>query len=211
MDIYGKKFVFLGDSITEGYGVADKANIFTNRLASEYHLEKALNYGIGGTRIARQTGADTCAAAYCDRFAAMDADADFVIVFGGTNDYGHGNAPFGKFEDRTETTFYGALHVLMIGLITRYPHSTIVFMTPTHRGWDMIPSQFNSRPLSDYVDAIKEVARYYSIPVLDLYAMGGMQPDVPIQKQLYMPDALHPNDAGHKLIADRLAGFLKAL
>ena len=81
MDIYGKKFVFLGDSITEGCGVADKANIFTNRLASEYHLEKALNYGIGGTRIARQTGADICAAAYCDRFAfGIASRQDFTAL-----------------------------------------------------------------------------------------------------------------------------------
>ena len=54
MDIRGKKINFLGDSITEGCGVANKENIFHARLAKEYGLAAARNYGIGGTRIAPQ-------------------------------------------------------------------------------------------------------------------------------------------------------------
>ncbi len=38
----------------------------------------------------------------------MDNDADIIIVFGGTNDFGNGDAPFGEMSDRTPYTFYGA-------------------------------------------------------------------------------------------------------
>jgi lysophospholipase L1-like esterase len=38
-----------------------------------------------------------------------------------------------------------------------------------------------------------------------------MQPAVPALKERYMPDGLHPNDEGQKLIASRLAGFLQTL
>jgi lysophospholipase L1-like esterase len=58
---------------------------------------------------------------------------------------------------------------------------------------------------------LKEVLEFYSIPTLDLWACSGIQPKVDVLKEKYCPDGLHPNDAGHKLIADRLAGFLKTL
>ena len=35
----------------------------------------------------------------------MDSDADVVVVFGGTNDFGHGDAKLGTFESRDPYTF----------------------------------------------------------------------------------------------------------
>ena len=89
-------------------------------------------------------------------------------------------------------------------------------MTPLHRcNEDNLKGDGNKEidvaPLSIYVDIIKEIALYYSIPVLDLFAVSGIQPRVPIMQNLYCPDGLHPNDEGHKLIASRLKGFLNAL
>ena len=77
----------------------------------------------------------------------MQDNVDIVFVFGGTNDYGHGDAPFGKFEDRTMDTYCGALHYLMRGLIQKYPAAQIVFMTPLHREGENTPSAFNQLPL----------------------------------------------------------------
>ena len=93
----------------------------------------------------------------------------------------------------------------------KYPAAVIVFMTPLHRLTEDEPSMGNGLPLKAYVDIIKEVAQFYSIPVLDLYAMSGIQPRVPVQQEKYCPDGLHPNGEGHKLIASRLTGFLKSL
>jgi len=47
--------------------------------------------------------------------------------------------------------------------------------------------------------------------VLDLYATSGLQPRVPIIQQTYMPDGLHPNDAGHEILAEKIAQFLQTL
>ena len=65
--------------------------------------------------------------------------------------------------------------------------------------------------LEGYVDRIQTIAAYYGIPVLDLYRQSGLQPRVPILREKYMPDGLHPNDAGHERIARRLAAFLQTL
>ncbi len=140
MELEGKIINFLGDSITEGAGVADPANVFPARLARMCRLKEARNYGVGGTRIAHQDEIGTHPAGnavwnqdFCQRALEMDANADAVVVFGGTNDFGHGDRPIGAFADRTPETFYGAVHTLMRTLIERYPGKPLVFLTPLHR------------------------------------------------------------------------------
>lgn len=215
MKLDGIKVNFLGDSITEGYGTTAPDKIFHALLAKKYGFE-ARNYGIGGTRIAKQREEKALnfeGTEFSERYKTMDADADLVVVFGGTNDYGHGDAMLGTFSDKTKDTFYGALHVLMRGLIEKYPESNIVFMTPIHRSEEIVSDckPAGSPALSEYVKAIKEVAEYYSLPVIDLWAVSGIQPCVPIIKEKYCPDGLHPNDAGHAKMAEVIGNYLSAL
>ena len=214
MQIEGKKFVFLGDSITEGHGVSHPDKIYLNLLKERFHLKKATNYGISATRIARRLEPVDwikCDGEMCNRCREMDKDADICVFFGGTNDYGHGDAPLGHFEDRRDNTFYGACHLLFSYLIETYP--TVVIMTPLHCRNDRNQKLNYKQPanLKTFVDIIKEVAQYYAIPVLDLYATSGIQPDVESNRVRLCPDGLHPNDEGQARIADRLAGFLQAL
>lgn len=146
----------------------------------------------------------------------MDKDADAVVVFGGTNDFGHGDAPLGTMNDRTPDTFYGALHTLYTSLLEIYTEKPIVVVTPLHRTNEDNPrgdgnKQSNVGVLKTYVDIIREVAEYYSLPVLDLYKNSGMQPKVSVIRETYIPDGLHPNDKGHMLIAEKISEFLKMI
>ena len=216
MELNGKKIVFLGDSITAGSGTSDIANVYWNVLG-RLTGATCVGYGIGGHRIAHQQKSEgNGRVPYADRVDTMDADADIVVVFGGPNDFGHGDAPLGSLEDRTVDTFCGAMHVLCERLINRYPTAQIVFLTPLHRcSEDDGPfNEYGVRlqtNLEGYVNLIQKIAAYYSLPVLDLYRTAGIQPRVPIQKERFMPDGLHPNDAGNERIARRLKAFLEAL
>lgn len=216
MDLKGKKVAFLGDSITVGSGASRVETRYTNVFADITGCE-VLNYGIGGTRIAKQKTASACSdwdRDFIERTDEMDDSADIVVVFGGTNDFGHGDAPFGKFSDDTEYTFYGALHVLYKKLINKYPDSEIVVITPLHRLTEdntVNERGLERKSLKCYVEAIREVAEYYGLPVLDLYKTSGMQPAVEINRKLYMPDGLHPSDLGAAKIAERIRNFLSAL
>lgn len=212
MQLNNAKINFIGDSITEGIGTTCREAMFSEIIAKQTGA-KIRNYGISATRIANQIKIveDIDTKSFCQRFDTMDNDTDIILIFGGTNDYGHGDAPFGKFSDRTPETFCGALHYLMNGLITKYPSSQIVFLTPLHRENENVPNESNSLPLKAYVDKIRETAEYYSLPVLDLYAEGGIYPDNIHQKELYCPDGLHPNDAGNEKIAKKIIEFLKTL
>ena len=65
--------------------------------------------------------------------------------------------------------------------------------------------------LKQDVQIIREVAEFYSVPVVDLFAESGLQPRVQLLKEMYMPDGLHPNDAGHIKIANCLLRVLERL
>ena len=206
MELKGKKINFLGDSITQGIGASDETHIYHQVLKARAGLAEARNYGISGTRIARQSSVteellnnleaiSSQEWDFCRRADDMELDADAVVVFGGTNDYGHGDALFGTFDDRTEWTFYGACHVLFRKLIEMYPGKPIVIMTPLHRTEENIKNREGlpkNVVLRDYVNAIREVAEYYSLPVLDLYKESGIQPEIEALREMYMPDGLHP-------------------
>ena len=114
---------FLGDSITEGYCVSDLKNRYDNILKEKYNLKMVNNYGIGGTRLAHQSKPsenpkhDLC---FCGRAYYLNPDADIIVVYGGVNDYLHGDAYIGKKEDKTPETFYGAVNFLMTFLKETY-------------------------------------------------------------------------------------------
>ena len=94
MELNRLKIAFLGDSITYGVGVENGDNIFVNRLKKDEKLKETYNYGVSGTRIARNhnvspfTEWDYC---FLDRVDEMNCNPDVVVVFGGTNDFGHGD------------------------------------------------------------------------------------------------------------------------
>ena len=219
MELKGKKINFLGDSITEGACLNDWNNVYWMQLG-RHTGATVRGYGIGGTRIAprlmpERPGEEGFGQYFGSRVEKMDPDADIVVVFGGTNDFGHGDVPLGTIADRDNTTFYGALHVLYRQLWEKYPAATIVILTPLHRIGEHDPLNEHGHPviasLKVMSEAIKDVAEYYSFPVLDLYAVSNLNPELPIIKETFMPDGLHPNDEGHARIASRLEGFLKAL
>ena len=218
MELTNKKIAFLGDSITQGCNASSPDNFYWNVVARETGAI-SFGYGIGGTRIApqRQPSPDPVYDRYfLTRVEEMIPDADIVVIFGGTNDFGHGDAPLGRPEDRGENTFCGAMHALLEKLIDRYPYAQLVVMTPIHREdeerieYGDLGAPRQAR-LEDYVNAISAVSGYYAVPVLDLFRISGIQPNVPVIQEKYCPDGLHPSDAGHARIASLLEGFLRAL
>lgn len=219
MELKGKKILFLGDSITQGLGVENPENIFVNRIAS---LTGTIckNYGVSGTKIQNmifQYENPDKNESFIQRVDRMEEGADVIVVFGGTNDWGEGDGELGVMENRDSHTFYGACHTLFTKLINKFPEAEIVVLTPLHRRRETVPQADglrhieNDTILVDYVHIIREVAEYYSLPILDMWKCGKFQPAVEIIKEKYMPDGLHPNDAGHEIIANRIINFLTTL
>ena len=71
MQLKGLKANFLGDSITEGVGTSAPEHIYLNVLQRSCAFSLVRNYGISGTRIARQK--------WC-RAADQNEDNNFCII-----------------------------------------------------------------------------------------------------------------------------------
>ena len=217
MEIVGKKIAFLGDSVTEGAAASAPEKNFVSLMRSVYGAQ-ALNYGAGGTRIARQKSPSENPVYDEDfllRADKTDKGAEIIAVFGGTNDYGHGDAPLGTAADDTPYTFYGAVNCLYEKLKKDFPRALKVVITPLRRRNDADPfgegkRKFATAPLAEYAAVERAAARAFGYPVLDFYALYDTDEKL---KETFRrsADGLHPDDYGHAVIAEKIAAFLKAL
>lgn len=224
MILEGKRVAFLGDSITEGVGVSDRENNrYDNVLKKRCGFSETYNYGISGTRLAHQSVPsarprhDLC---FCGRAYDITDKADIVIVYGGVNDYIHGDAPFGEIGDRTPATFCGGVWFLMNLLRERFGKKPIVFLTPARCCFgDSVytsPSKnqnklADAKPVLDYVNVIKETAVEHGVHVLDLYHELPIDPLIAEERERYTVDGLHFNDAGHRVLAGLVEKLLREI
>ena len=169
------------------------------------------NYGISGSTISGG-GASTSIPGNFPmniRYADM-VYADYILVLGGVNDYIITSTPLGTKGDTTNQTFYGALKILIEGLIKKYPTGKIGFMTPLRKANDTAPNGAGLT-LKQYRDAIIDMCEDYCIPVLDLYTKGGCHPNIEAWKNANLPDGLHPNQAYYRRLALQIAQFILSI
>lgn len=203
----GKIWNVAVDSVTYGFGTT---KTYHQYIKEDLGIDTVNNYGVTSTEISTS---GTSGHPFINIYLNMDANADLITIFGGGNDFLH-NCDMGTFASRDNSTFYGALHNLCIGLYTNYPNAKLAFFTPLRANGiygDGSVANEKGFKLVDYVNAIKVVCDYYSIPVLDLHSMSGLNPYVPTIVTKYMPDGLHPNEDGHRVIADEIRSFINEL
>ncbi|ENX28712.1 MULTISPECIES: SGNH/GDSL hydrolase family protein [Acinetobacter] len=207
----GKKWLSLGDSITaRGW--------YQPHVVSELGLASYVNFGVGGTTLARKTASDTTAMSV--RYESMDATADLITVWGGVNDFGYAygsntGTVLGTMGDTSIDTVYGALKTIIEGLITKYPLAKIAFIItpPVSNGMGMRSPNAKGFRLEQYCQAVREVCEYYSIPYLDLYKQSGInEKNINIMTSNIggtAPDGLHPSAIAMQRIAKKMSAFLR--
>ena len=209
---FSKKITCFGDSITHGFqeGSLPRVTSYPHYLA-ELTYGNVTEAGVTGSAI---TEGDSVAS-FVSRVDQI-TDQDLVTVLGGSNDFGK-SLPLGTMEDgeNTTSTFYGALKYLVAHLSNNNPTARLLFMTPPKMTDSTYPHTYDSAgqlikntagfTQLDYVQAIKDVCAYYSIPVLDLYNCGPYNPFLSNQRIRYTNDGLHPNEDGQKLLAQTIS------
>lgn len=235
----GLKYCALGDSITYGYiprnypGYPGQLKSFAELTAEKLGMS-FLNFGIRGSTVAQHPSRNPMSVRYVD----IPDDIDVITVMGGTNDVRNG-IELGQMSDRTNTTYYGALHVLFQGLYTKFiagvdpeigKKKKIIILTPIK----LLDSDKSDLPntiennanvlfeWSAWINAVKEVAAFYSFPVLDFYNLSGINPHLDRtvvgtepgytgNYNPYITDGTHPTQEGAEIMADVLIGFMKGL
>lgn len=209
------KIAFLGDSITEGAGASCEQNRYVNKVGEILGIE-TLNYGISGTRIAKQKEKSldpNYDKDFIDRVDEIDSTCSFVFVFGGTNDFGHGFAPVGKVDgvDLDPYNFCGAVRCLIKKIEDKFGKGKMCFMLPLRRYGDENVCGEGNKPamgtLKDYVEMIKNIAIKYGIDYIDLYNDGIVKPLVYTGDDMTI-DGVHPNDKGHLIVANKVCEYI---
>lgn len=196
----GKKIVAIGDSMVQGHSLSDAANqTWLAKLANRNGMTR-VNYGINGTYLSNKLYGTYEGAVI--RYTQMDNDADYVIVFAGTNDARNSGVPMGTDDSTDNTTFKGALNVLCNGLITKYPNKKIGFITPYLRDANY-PA---------YIEAIKTICKKYSIPVFDNSERGGVCWTNTAQlNAITLNDTYHLNETGMDYASYKYEAFIRSL
>ena len=209
--LYGKTLVAIGDSLIYGNKLGNEAT-WVNKLGKKHNMT-VYNYGRNGNTVACQNAEK--ATPMCIRYADMADGADYVVVLGGANDK-RLHVPIGENDSTDPYTFKGALNQLILGLTEKYPKAKILFMTNYNR-W---PSK-NNLGLTDidYVLAMEDVCRKWSIPCYNNYYNCGLSFQNPHQLP-WLDEALvlgeekanhHFSEEAYEWLLPRYEALLRAL
>lgn len=214
---YGLKVNCLGDSITfglhpnpsvdnkqSGQAVASPWAMQLKDLCGFAHVR---NYGVSGDTVATSNGKESMVARYIN----MSNDADIIIFKGGVNDHSL-NIPIGELiaTNKEKTTYFGALNFLFEELKKKYPNKPIIAMTPMdYSSVDSgINGNTNGDTIEDYRNALKMAAGLHGVIVFNLHEEVSFNAHNAEDVTNFIPDKLHPNQAGHDNMAEVISLFL---
>lgn len=210
LDFSDKKIACLGDSITQAAnleGMEDYQQYsYPMKLAEILGAEEVVNLGIGGSSIGRYWQD-----AFVDRYMDIPEDTDLILVMGGTNDgFCLHRENVGNFEERSPRTLIGDLDELMRGLKENYPDAEIIFVTPLPNVLHDILRKDRPELLSQrvIVDSMIALAREYEFDVIDLYDSNLLDSHDAAVISNYMPDGVHCNPDGYRILAEHIAADL---
>ena len=112
---------------------------------------------------------------------------------------------FGSVGSCKEKTFCGDVDKLMKKLKKCAPDAQIIFFTPFQ---NTVSNGNDMYPLEEYVDAIKKLGKENDITVVDTYGQDFMNTAGAQVRKKYMPDGVHGNAAGNRLIANHVAAWI---
>ena len=210
LDFSDKKIACLGDSITQAAnleGMEDYQQYsYPTKLAEILGAEEVVNLGIGGSSIGRYWQD-----AFVDRYMDIPEDTDLILVMGGTNDgVCLHRENVGNFEERSPRTLIGDLNELMRGLKENYPDAEVVFVTPLPNVLHDILRKDRPELMSQrvIVDSMIALAREYEFDVIDLYDSNLLDSHDAAVISNYMPDGVHCNPDGYRILAEHIAADL---
>ena len=210
--LYGKKALFIGDSICYGQWDNAKRLSWPGRIAQQYGL-KSVNQAIGGTCMSTVRGAG---AQIINQLTSQRGKSfDYIIIQGGVNDaWGTGDAankiaPVGKMTDSFDekdfdiTTFAGGLEQLFARTIQYWPDAQIGFIISFN-----MPGAVGIGRVTDmedyWAEAIK-ICEKWGIDYLDLYHDSYVSDTLlQVTTNVCLRDPIHPNELGY----DRLAPYI---
>lgn len=149
-------------------------------------------------------------------FQKIDFESVKILVIEhGVNDYFAG-VPVDNPENPYDVnTFGGALRYSLKTLQEAYPEVRILLSTPIYCWYvreevSCEEREFGGGYLEEYVELELQIAEEYGVEILDQYHDSGIGSTGKYEEwQIYTEDGVHLNEAGRRLIAERIASVLQ--
>ena len=197
----GMKLLTIGDSITA-------QGLWQNYIVNALKFSTFYNHGYSGLQ---SWQIDTDA-----NIETWESDANVILVMVGTNDWAMSNK-LGEKTDTSNVGFSGSMYNFIKKLYTKYPTAHIVLlgcpygMLPNKDGFSK-NGRLNTLGLTtvDYSNRVKEICEMYGVPFIATHDIGINEFNV----ANFMQDdggRLHPNEAGGKLLGQRVCGLLSSM
>lgn len=178
-----KKIIFLGDSLTEGYGV-DINSTYTHLLQEQFDKEnihwKVVNAGISGSTTASAKGRI--------KWLLKDKNKPSIIVIVlGANDGLRGQKIDGIKANLSEA----------VEMIKK--ENIQVFISEI-----MVPPNYGKEYSDNFKKIFSQISKEKKISLMPFILK-----DVAGKPELNIADGIHPNEKGHKIVYEQVFKFIK--
>jgi lysophospholipase L1-like esterase len=209
------KWFALGDSLTE-------VNFRAGRNYVDYITEElgitSVNLGHSGAGYMKNNTHNQNFRTEVNEISGYNYNTDIITIMGSINDFSYISTALGQLGDTGTDTIYGCMYNFFNDLQSEYMGVRLGVIT--------LPSTTSNRTTfyanaTAYNTALKETAKLFSVPVLDLTESCNLKPwEATFRNEFYSADGIggtgqvddvHPNSKGHWLIHNKIKEFLKTL
>ena len=208
----GLRVNLLGDSYLKGHTMQYAEQLVWPALLAYKYGWELNNFAQNGAPVSTATDI-TYADNMVNNLKKMPSNSpDLVIFDGGRNDWNK-NVPLGDEKSRDDTTYMGALNVVIDGLKEKYPEAKLIYTTV----WNYSGENGNGHTSQQFALAAKKVcdSRGVEVYLAVMPTVSGVDmSDASFRNQYCLDpsDVSHLNLAGMKLVMPKYEAFIfKAL
>jgi lysophospholipase L1-like esterase len=205
--LINKSCNFVGDSITQ-------QNRYVQRVTYNTGVANH-NYGVAGCTMAiNGTNTGLTSQSVVERVIGLNGntaitDANIWTIEAGVNDWYY-NTPLGTISSTDNTTFYGSYRNTVENILNRPNHPKLILFTLLQSNRDYTnnaaPTPYTTKEINQ---AIIDIANRYSLPYVDLWNKGGLNPlNIQAATNPTTIDGIHPNDLGTSMFAPLITNAL---
>lgn len=217
-----KQLSILGDSIStyKDYIPAGNATFYPKEFLGNVNLtwwhklitnksnklNLCVNNSWSGSRVTSTSNSTSAGVARADKLHTEKKYPDLIVFYIGINDYNNG-VDLGVFDGSQDfptgsLLFRDAYAIMIKKAQESYPKAKIYCCTLPYSLGDGSWPRLNSKgvSLSDYNEAIRDIAKLFNIKVIDLESNGSSY----YNHQSFLGDGLHPNEFGMNLISEEI-------
>lgn len=211
---YHKNAIFFGDSIVSGF--AARGYSWANYIGDNYDLSSSVNAGIMDYRLSTYDDPNKWLVTEVKSHYSDQQNYDFVILQGGVNDVIY-NTPIGSISQSKDInsfdpkTFCGGLESYLYYVTNKWGNSRIgyiiTYYTPnyTERGL-----KWSYNDYKKYNDKAIEILNKWNIKYIN-FATDEFNNILKVEERTYLPDYLHLNSQGYKIISPYIYNFMQTL